>query len=228
MKFVRIKKRLVWALMMSSCLVACQSAATIETNAVSKKITPSGYMSTIGADGTSVVVKLPDGQERELGAAVPSYSATIGAISVQGKNNHLTINASTPTVSAGGTVTGNGLFKPPSAPEGAHWQLIKLNGQDIDAKGSPRPPYLRMSANKMQGLTGCNVMSGFYNRNQEHNMQFIQVQGTTNKCPKYQSLESDFIAALQKFRVWRITPDDHLQFLDEKQVVVAEFVALSP
>ncbi|MBK7299878.1 MAG: hypothetical protein IPI79_05415 [Moraxellaceae bacterium] len=74
--------------MMSSCLVACQSATTIETNSVSKKITPSGYMSTIGADGASVVVRFPNGQERELSSAAPSYSATIGAISVQGKNNH--------------------------------------------------------------------------------------------------------------------------------------------
>jgi len=210
----------------SSTFAVTQSTPIMVTE--SQKEPSLGYMSSISADGTSVVVKLPDGQERELSSAAPSYSATIGAISVQGKNNHLVINSSTPTVSASGKVTGNGLFKPPSAPEGAHWQLIKLNGQDIDAKGSPRPPYLRMSANKMQGLTGCNVMSGFYNRNQEHDMQFIQVQGTTQKCPKYQALESDFIAALQKLRVWKITPEDHLQFLDDKQQVVAEFVALSP
>ena len=35
-------------------------------------------------------------------------------------------------------------------------------------------------------------------------------------------------AALQKLRVWHITPEYHLQFLDDKQQVVAEFVALSP
>lgn len=225
MKFVGLKKQIGWIII--PCLVACQSASTIETSSDSKKSTSSGYMSSISADGTSVVVKLPDGQERKLESAVPSYSATIGTISVQGKNNSLVINASTPTVSAAGTVTGSGLFKP-NAPEGAHWQLIKLNGQTLEVKGSPRPPYLRMSANKMQGLTGCNVMSGFYDRNHKNDMKFIQVQGSTQKCPNYQRLESDFIAALQKLRVWHITPEYHLQFLDDKQQVVAEFVALSP
>ena len=137
----------------SSTFAVTQSTPIMVTE--SQKEPSLGYMSSISTDGTSVVVKLPNGQERELSSTTPSYSATIGMISVQGKDNHLLINASTPTVSASGKVTGNGLFKPPSAPEGAHWQLIKLNGQDIDAKGSPRPPYLRMSANKMQGLTGC-------------------------------------------------------------------------
>lgn len=185
------------------------------------------YTSTILQDGTSVVIKLPNGEQRTVLADSPSYSATIGMVNVQGQANKLVINATQPTVTAAGQVTGSGLFKP-NAPEGAHWQLIALNGKAIDARHSKRPPYVRMSAGKMQGLTGCNVMSGFYRRNSENqSMQFIQVQGTTQTCD-YQSLEASFIKALQDLREWRITSDYHLQFLSDKQQLLAEFVALSP
>jgi hypothetical protein len=71
----------------SSTFAVTQSTPIMVTE--SQKAPSLGYMSSISADGTSVVVKLPDGQERELSSAAPSYSATIGAISVQGKNNHL-------------------------------------------------------------------------------------------------------------------------------------------
>lgn len=226
MSFVVQKNKMVWLLL--PLLASCQLAPVAQQEATqAAQDSTNGYTASIGNDGTAVVIKLPHGQQRTVTSVAPSYSATIGAINVQGKNNNLVIDATAPSVSAGGKVTGSGLFKP-NAPEGAHWQLIKLNGQDIDAKGSQRPPYLRMSANKMQGLTGCNVMSGFYNRLSTNNtMQFIQVQGGTQSCD-YQPLEASFIGALQALRIWRITPEYHLQFLDDKQTVVAEFVALSP
>ena len=96
------------------------------------------------------------------------------------------------------------------------------------ANVSKRQPYLRMSGGKMQGLTGCNVMSGAYNR-QNEKMQFIQVQGTNSVCVETLQTEKKLITALQQLRVWRLTnPEKHLQFLNDKGDVVAEFVALSP
>ncbi|MCB1674222.1 MAG: META domain-containing protein [Pseudomonadales bacterium] len=217
-----IKKTI--SLSVSVFLVACQA---YNNPSLPKPDSTYKYTSTILQDGTSVLIKLPNGEQRTVLSDSPTYSATIGMVNVQGQANKLVINASQPTVTAAGQVTGSGLFKP-NAPEGAHWQLIAINGQAIDARHSKRPPYIRMSANKMQGLTGCNVMSGFYNRLSTNNtMQFIQVQGGTEKCD-YQSLEASFIKALQALREWRITPDYHLQFLSDKQQVVAEFVALSP
>jgi len=96
----------------------------------------------------------------------------------------------------------------------------------LTAKKGKRPPYLRMVGGQMHGLTGCNVMSGIYHRD-EQKMQFMRVQGTTSNC-EYQDLERSFIGALQRLRFWRVTPDYHLQFLDDKSQVVAEFIALFP
>jgi heat shock protein HslJ len=85
-----------------------------------------------------------------------------------------------------------------------------------------------MSGGQMQGLTGCNVMTGAYNR-QNEKMQFIQVKGTNSVCPEVQPMERKLIVALQQLRSWRLTSNDHhLQFLSEKGEVLAEFVALSP
>ncbi len=205
-----------------SMLAACQQQAALSH----KPVPSSQYMSSISDDGTSVVIKLPNGQQRRVTSELPTYSATIGQISVKNGQAHLlVINATQPTVLAQGRVTG-GFFKP-SSPDGAHWQLTALHGVKIDAKHSKRPPYLRMSGGQMHGLTGCNIMSGVYYR-QNEKMQFVRVQGTTSDCPQFQTLEKEFIGALQQLRTWQITPDYRLQFLSEQGQVVAEFVALSP
>lgn len=183
------------------------------------------YQSSISSDGTAVVVKLADGQQRVVSSGLPNYSAKIGQVTVQHGERSFAIQSTQPTLSTEGKVTGSAPFKP-NAPEGAHWQLIKLNGQKVDSKQSKRPPYLRMVGGQMHGLTGCNVMSGIYHRD-EQKMQFMRVQGTTNSCD-YQPLERHFISALQALRFWRVTTDYHLQFLDEKSQVVAEFIALFP
>ena len=80
----------------------------------------------------------------------------------------------------------------------------------------------------MQGLTGCNVMTGAYNR-QNEKMQFIQVKGTNSVCSDVNTMERKFIFSLYLLRNWRLTDNDyHLQFLSEKGEMLAEFVALSP
>lgn len=200
------------------CISACQQPMIVANKP------PAMYQSSISSDGTSVVVKLADGQQRVVSSGLPSYSAQIGQVTVQRGERSFTIQSTKPTLSTEGKVTGS-VFKP-NAPEGAHWQLITLNGQTVDSKKSKRPPYLRMVGGQMHGLTGCNVMSGIYHRDEEK-MQFMRVQGTTNNCD-YQELERNFIGALQRLRLWRVTPDYHLQFLDEKSQVVAEFIALFP
>lgn len=198
-------------------LTACQQAMVITPQAAV-------YQSSISSDGTAVVVKLADGQQRVVSSGLPNYSAKIGQVTVQHGERSFAIQSTQPTLITEGKVTGS-VFKP-NAPEGAHWQLIKLNGQKIDSANSKRPPYLRMVGGQMNGLTGCNVMSGIYHRD-EQKMQFMRVQGTTNSCD-YQPLERSFITALQALRLWRVTPDYHLQFLDDKSQVVAEFIALFP
>ena len=209
-----------------AALAACQSIglkpqqtlkATINNNQTS-------YVSSIAQDGTSVVVKLANGQQRVVTSNLPTYSATIGRVNVQQGGRSFAIEPTQPTVTTTGKVTGS-VFKP-NAPEGAHWQLVKLNGQTVDSQKSKRPPYLRMVGGQMHGLTGCNVMSGIYHRD-DKKMQFMRVQGTTSSCD-YQELERSFIGALQRLRLWRVTPDYHLQFMDEKNQVVAEFIALFP
>jgi heat shock protein HslJ len=146
-------------------------------------------------------------------------------VAVQHKNQSFNIDSTVPTVSSQGLVTG-GLFTP-TAPEGAHWQLLMLGGTKVESI-SKRQPYLRMSGGQMQGLTGCNVMTGAYNR-QNEKMQFIQVKGTNTVCPDVQKMERTLIISLQQLRSWRLTDKDHhLQFLSEKGEVLAEFIALSP
>ncbi|HMU86359.1 MAG TPA: META domain-containing protein [Agitococcus sp.] len=161
-----------------AALAACQSIglkpqqtlkATINNNQTS-------YVSSIAQDGTSVVVKLANGQQRVVTSNLPTYSATIGRVNVQQGGRSFAIEPTQPTVTTTGKVTGS-VFKP-NAPEGAHWQLVKLNGQTVDSQKSKRPPYLRMVGGQMHGLTGCNVMSGIYHRD-DKKMQFMRVQGTT-------------------------------------------------
>lgn len=199
------------------CLTACQQAIITTPQSTV-------YQSSISSDGTSVVVRLADGQQRVVSSDLPNYSAKVGQVTVQHGERSFAIQSTQPTLSTEGKVTGS-VFKP-NAPEGAHWQLIKLNGQEVNSTKSKRPPYLRMVGGQMNGLTGCNVMSGIYHRD-EQKMQFMRVQGTTSNC-EYQELERNFIGALQHLRFWRVTPNYHLQFLDDKSQVVAEFIALFP
>lgn len=218
-----MKKTLV-IVVNASLIAACQTPPAKNHHTIATS--PTMYQSRIAADGTSVVVKLADGQQRVIMADEPHYSAKIGQITVQDGAHHFAIQATQPTLSTEGKVTGS-VFKP-NAPEGAHWQLVALNGQHIDTTQCKRPPYLRMSAGKMQGLTGCNVMSGVYRRDSsKHTMQFMQVQGGTQPCDMTH-IEKAFVLALQQLRVWQVTPDYHLQFLDGNNQVLAEFVALSP
>jgi len=191
--------------MVSTLSVACQSPSAVNT--------------------VTVKVTLPDGKMRLIESTVPTFTATVMKVAVQHKNQSFNIDSTVPTVTSQGLVTG-GLFTP-TAPEGAHWQLLMLGGTKID-NTSKRPPYLRMSGGQMQGLTGCNVMTGAYNR-QNEKMQFIQVKGTNSVCPEVQQMERKLIVSLQQLRSWRLTDNDHhLQFLSEKGEVLAEFVALSP
>jgi heat shock protein HslJ len=186
-------------------LIACQAPTTVD-NAV-------------------VQVKLADGKFRTIEATVPTFTATVMKVNVQHNQKAYSIDSAQPTVTSQGLVTG-GLFTP-TAPEGAHWQLLSMGDVKV-LNSSKRQPYLRMSGGKMQGLTGCNVMSGAYNR-QNEKMQFIQVQGTNSVCAETQQTEKKLIAALQQLRAWRLTnPEKHLQFLNDKGDVLAEFVALSP
>ena len=176
-------------------------------------------------DEAAVKVKLADGKFRTIEATVPTFTATVMKVNVQHHQKAFSIDSALATVTSQGLVTG-GSFTP-TAPEGAHWQLLSIGGIKV-ANVSKRQPYLRMSGGKMQGLTGCNVMSGAYNR-QNEKMQFIQVQGTNSVCAETQQTEKKLITALQQLRVWRLTnPEKHLQFLNDKGDVVAEFVALSP
>ncbi len=176
-------------------------------------------------DSSAVKVKLADGKFRTIAATVPTFTATVMKVNVQHNQKAFSIDSAPPTVTSQGLVTG-GLFTP-TAPEGAHWQLLSIGDVKV-AISSKRQPYLRMSGGQMQGLTGCNVMSGAYNR-QNEKMQFIQVKGTNSVCAEMQQTEKKLINALQQLRVWRLTsPEKHLQFLNDKGDVVAEFVALSP
>jgi heat shock protein HslJ len=176
-------------------------------------------------DSSAVKVKLADGKYRTIEATVPSFTATVMKVNVQHNQKTFSIDSAQPTVTSQGVVTG-GLFTP-TAPEGAHWQLLSLEGLKVSVVGK-RQPYIRMIGGQMQGLTGCNVMSGAYNRLNEK-MQFIQVKGTNSVCAEMQQTEKKLINALQQLRVWRlIGPEKHLQFLNDKGDVVAEFVALSP
>ena len=176
-------------------------------------------------DSSAVKVKLADGKYRTIEATVPTFTATVMKVNVQHNQKAFSIDSAQPTVTSQGLVTG-GLFTP-TAPEGAHWQLLSIGDFKV-ASSSKRQPYLRMSGGQMQGLTGCNVMSGAYNR-QNEKMQFIQVKGTNTVCAEMQQTEKKLINALQQLRVWRLTsPEKHLQFLNDKGDVVAEFVALSP
>ncbi|MBH1972184.1 MAG: META domain-containing protein [Moraxellaceae bacterium] len=191
--------------MTSMLLVACQSPSAVKT--------------------VSVKVMLPDGKVRVIESTTPTFLATVMKVAVQHKNQSFNIDSTVPTVSSQGLVTG-GLFTP-TAPEGAHWQLLMLGGTKVESI-SKRQPYLRMSGGQMQGLTGCNVMTGAYNR-QNEKMQFIQVKGTNTVCPDVQKMERTLIISLQQLRSWRLTDKDHhLQFLSEKGEVLAEFIALSP
>lgn len=193
------------ALICPILLVACQTSTVI--------------------DKASVKVKFADGRSRTIEATVPTFTATIMKVNVQHSQQAFTIDSAQPTVTSQGLVTG-GLFTP-TAPEGAHWQLLSIGDVNIINSGK-RQAYLRMSGGKMQGLTGCNVMSGVYNR-QNEKMQFIQVQGTNVVCAETERVEKKLINALQQLRTWRLTePEKHLQFLNDHGDVVAEFVALSP
>ncbi len=198
-------KIIIMTAMASMLLVACQSPSVVNT--------------------VTVKVTLPDGKVRVIESTTPKFSATVMSVNVQHNNQSFNIASTVPTVSSQGLVTG-GLFTP-TAPEGAHWQLLMLGGTKIEST-SKRQPYLRMSGGQMQGLTGCNVMTGAYNR-QNEKMQFIQVKGTNSVCPEVQQMERKLIVSLQQLRSWRLTDNDHhLQFLSEKGEVLAEFVALSP
>lgn len=191
--------------MFTMLLAACQSSSVI--------------------DSTMVKVTLPNGKMRIIESTIPTFTATVMKVAVQHKNQSFHIDSTVPTVSSQGLVTG-GLFTP-TAPEGAYWQLLLLDGVKVDSTRK-RQPYLRMSGGQMQGLTGCNVMTGAYNR-QNEKMQFIQVKGTNSVCSDVNTMERKFIFSLQQLRSWRLTDNDHhLQFLSEKGEVLAEFVALSP
>ncbi len=173
-------------------------------------------------DDSSVHVSMPNGQVRVIESTMPTASQNM---TLRHNGQVFTIDASKLSVSSQGQVTGS--FFVPSAPEGAHWQLLSIGSTTI-AKTAKRQPYLRMSGGLMQGLTGCNIMDGTYNRINEK-MRFMQVKGTTNVCADTQTMEAGLIQAMQKLRTWRITNvDHHLQFLSESGEVLAEFVALSP
>ena len=196
---------IVMTAILSTLLAACQSSSVV--------------------DSAMVKVTLPNGKMRLIESTIPTFTATVMKVAVQHNNQSFNIDSTVPTVSSQGLVTG-GLFTP-TAPEGAHWQLLMLGGTQIES-ASKRQPYLRMSGGQMQGLTGCNVMTGAYNR-QNEKMQFIQVKGTNSVCPEVQQMERKLIVSLQQLRSWRLTDNDHhLQFLSEKGEVLAEFVALSP
>lgn len=173
-------------------------------------------------DDSAVHVIMPNGQVRVIESTIPTASQKA---TVRHNGRVFTVDASKPSVSSQGQVTGS--FFVPSAPEGAHWQLLSIGAITV-SNTAKRQPYLRMSGGLMQGLTGCNVMDGSYNRFNEK-MRFIKVKGTTNVCAESQAIETGLIQAMQKLRTWRITDENHhLQFLNESGEVLAEFVALSP
>jgi len=82
------------------------------------------------------VVRLADGQQRVVSSDLPNYSAKVGQVTVQHGERSFAIQSTQPTLSTEGKVTGSA-FKP-NAPEGAHWQLIKLNGQKVDSTNRKR------------------------------------------------------------------------------------------
>ena len=106
-------------------------------------------------DSSAVKVKLADGKYRTIEATVPTFTATVMKVNVQHNQKAFSIDSAQTTVTSQGLVTG-GLFTP-TAPEGAHWQLLSIGDVKV-ASSSKRQPYLRMSGGQMQGLKGCNVM----------------------------------------------------------------------
>jgi len=124
MDFMKKRTSLIVSLL---SLTACQQQPVIVPQ------TPTTmYQSSINNNGTSVVVKLANGEQRIVSSGQPSYSAQIGQVTVQRGERSFAIQATQPTVTTTGKVTGSVLKQ--NAPEGAHWQLTKLNGQEVDSK----------------------------------------------------------------------------------------------
>jgi heat shock protein HslJ len=81
--------------------------------------------------------------------------------------------------------------------ENTHWTLVELNGQPVEAGSTDKEAYFELDpkGKTLQGLTGCNRMSGGYETRGDA-LQFSKVVMTRMACVKGMEIEAAFSKAL--------------------------------
>jgi len=85
----------------------------------------------------------------------------------------------------------------PAGLENTHWTLVELNGQPVEAGSTDKEAYFELDpkGKTLQGLSGCNRMSGGYETRGDA-LQFSKVVMTRMACVKGMEIEAGFSKAL--------------------------------
>jgi copper homeostasis protein (lipoprotein) len=105
-----------------------------------------------------------------------------------------------------------------------YWQLTRLGNVPVRMPDGQRPPYLTLlSAGRLTGSGGCNLLSGHYTL-AGNALAFAQLAGTQMACMYGMDQENHFMSVLSQVYAWRID-GEHLELLDRGGNPVARFEA---
>lgn len=109
--------------------------------------------------------------------------------------------------------------------EGTRWRPTQLGGEPVLVSGRQREPWLVLEGRgqRVIGFTGCNRMSGSFERNGER-IRFGPISSTRMACLSRSEIEQEFLRALESARTWRVL-GTFLELQGDEGSMVARFEA---
>ncbi len=105
------------------------------------------------------------------------------------------------------------------------WILVKLQEKDIALDNySDEKPNITFQEERFAAWAGCNRIAGTYTFNPPDSLEFPpNIMMTKMACMNPQNIEDEFVSILPMVKKVQFT-DNHLQFLNDQSVIVAEFI----
>ena len=101
---------------------------------------------------------------------------------------------------------------------GITWTLVEVNGTPVDAAALNKPATLLFDGQgRASGSSGCNQFGGAYTM-EGAELEFGPIAMTRMACPGRMDVETEYAAALEATRAWRVT-DGVLELLADDVVL---------
>jgi copper homeostasis protein (lipoprotein) len=117
----------------------------------------------------------------------------------------------------------------PASLENTYWKLTRLGGKPVTFSAKQREPHfvLDSKTRRITGSGGCNRFVGGYDLQSNNRLTLGKLAMTFMACPEGMEVESDFAAALEQVRSWKIF-GEHLELFDQNDAFLARFEARTP